>query len=110
MIRTGSSALFVLLRVEDAPLTSSIMLVRSLPISSRRSESFSAILYLFYHAVSTIAKVKQRVIENVRPFTLLVRSLEGLARSNLLRNHLVHFTLVPVEPGAELFLLAFDGR
>lgn len=43
---TGSSALLVLLRVADAPLTSSIMLERSLPISSRRSDSFSASLYL----------------------------------------------------------------
>lgn len=44
--RTGSSALLVLLKVDDAPLTSSIMLIRSLPISSRRSDSFSANLYL----------------------------------------------------------------
>lgn len=47
---------------------------------------------------------------NIRPFTLLVRSLQSFTRSDLLGNHLVHFTLVPVEPGAELFLLALDGR
>ena len=41
---TGSSALFVLLSVDEALLTSSIMLERSLPMSSRRSESFSASL------------------------------------------------------------------
>jgi len=48
---TGSSARLVLLRVAEAPFTSSIMLVRSLPISSRRSESFSASLYLSNESV-----------------------------------------------------------
>lgn len=42
--RTGSSDLEVLLRFAETPLTSSIMLVRSLPMSFRRSESFSASL------------------------------------------------------------------
>ena len=39
---TGSSALLFLLSVDDASLISSIMLVRSLPISSRRSWSLEA--------------------------------------------------------------------
>lgn len=39
---TGSSALFDLLSVVEALFTSSIMLVRSFPTSSRRSESLSA--------------------------------------------------------------------
>ena len=40
---TGSSALPVLLRVDDASLISSIIVVKSLPISSNRSESLVAI-------------------------------------------------------------------
>lgn len=40
---TGSSALPVLLRVDVASLISSIMVVRSLPISSSRSDSLQAI-------------------------------------------------------------------
>jgi len=43
---TGSSALLVLLKVAEALFTSSIILLRSLPTSSSRSDSFSASLYL----------------------------------------------------------------
>ncbi len=46
---TGSSGLLVLLRVDEALLISSIMLVKSLPISSNRSDSFSASLYLWQY-------------------------------------------------------------
>lgn len=46
MGHTGSSALVVLLKVEEAELTSSIMLVKSWAISLRRSERRSASLYL----------------------------------------------------------------
>lgn len=72
--RTGSSALLVLLRVAEAPFTSSIMLVRSLPISSKRSDSFSANLYLYnnQHQQSFCCYQGKR---NIRSFTLLIRTL-----------------------------------
>ncbi len=44
LVLTGSSGLFVLLRVADTLLISSIMVVRSEPISCRRFETFSACL------------------------------------------------------------------
>lgn len=54
---TGSSGLLVLLMVAEASLISSIMLVRSFPISSRRSETRPAILYL-RHRFSIIYPAK----------------------------------------------------
>lgn len=43
---TGSSVLLVLLIAEDTSLISSIMVVKSLLMSVRRSETRSAVLYL----------------------------------------------------------------
>lgn len=42
-----------------------------------------------------------------RLLTFLIGSLQGLSRAHLLGNHLIHFTLIPVQPCAELILLPF---
>lgn len=69
---TGSSGLLVLLIFAEVSLISSIMLVRSLPMSSRRSETRSAILYLYGGVSEAAASCSSK---HLRPLSLLIRTL-----------------------------------